>query len=157
MRAYWLAYDGRVKAYNVLRPGEKREQRTYDSHPWTFLSCSRSRQRCVVNDSFIYRVVAREDEMDYDEWDQIWTKREEVEIRRPTMETWSIENHSTFCDAFKLATRAFLLAHKRLEREGDVRDLGALPTDLVVEIIERAAPIKPKYVWPTAETNTTTT
>jgi hypothetical protein len=154
-----LAYDGRPKAYHALRPGEKREQRTYETHPWTFVAGerARARRRCVVNDAFIYRVVAREDETTYDAWDRVWTKREEVEIRLPTMETWTTATHGAYCDAFKRATRAFLCAHKRLERAGDGRvDLGALPRDVVVDIIERAAPIKPKYAWPTPATDATT-
>ena len=143
MQTYWIDYQGRLRPYASIAPSEFHDQGTYETHPWTWTTKGPKSRRCVVDDSPVY-IVSADDDLDASELNERERKAREVRIVRPSTVRWSLERHSMYGDEFKAQTRAFLLAHKRLEMM-ESRGLGTLPNDMLIEIIERLAPELPKF------------
>lgn len=142
IQTYWIDYQGRLRPYASIAPSAFHDQGTYETHPWTWTTKGPKSRRCVVNDMPVY-IVSVADDLDASELNQRERKAREVRIVRPSTVRWTLERHSTYGEAFKAQTRAFLLAHKRLESKE--LGLGRLPNDLLIEIVERFAPEVPKF------------
>jgi len=138
-----------MRPYKVLEPGATYEQPTFSSHPWTFETARAKEKgkarRCVTASGAPLHIVMKEQDDAFDEWNEVYVSKREIEIHKPTIEqTWTPETHAEFNPAFRSAAKAFLLAHNRLAHENEP-GLGTIPSHLAVEIIRRASPRVAQY------------
>jgi len=149
VKLYWLNYEGQKTAYRSIQPGRTHRQQTFLTHPWTFESMEGDPENVVVEHR---RVVFPEEEGD----------RKAV-LKEATSLKWSTANHlESFPKKFVESTQAFLLAYNRLRKgyiaagfmgEDGAPDLGILPSEIILRVIELAAPDIP-YILPPAEPST---
>jgi len=147
VKLFWLNYEGHEIPYRSIANGGIHRQQTFVTHPWTFKSSTGNPETVVVDHK---RVVLPQRE----------NKR--IVLKRADSWKWTTENHQKqFPKEFKEATRAFLLAYYKhynssKEYDGSVSsrtrsktgaDLGDCPPEIILRIIELAAPAIP-YILP---------
>ncbi|WZN61387.1 VHL domain-containing protein [Chloropicon roscoffensis] len=152
VKLYWLNYDGQEVAYRSIEPGRVHRQQTFMTHPWTFKLLdpgTEKRETDVVVDD--RRVVFPNDDIG---------QRKAV-LRKPSLWEWSPDNHKKhFPKKFLESTEAFLRVHHTQRRTKSAAltaedwdgkpqvDLGVLPTELILRIIELSAPEMPIVLPP---------
>jgi len=148
VKLFWLNYEGHEIPYRSIEHGGSHRQQTFVTHPWTFKSCTGNPENVVVDHK---RVVLPRRE-----------QNKRIVLKRADSWKWSTDNHQKqFPKEFKESTRAFLLTyykhyHSREGYDGSVSsrtrsktsvDLGDCPPEIILRIIELAAPEIP-YILP---------
>ena len=169
VKLFWLNYEGHEIPYRSIEPGRSHRQQTFITHPWTFKSCVPEAREVKLTEDVVVdhrRIVFPNKE------------NKKVVLRKPSVWRWSPENHQKlFPKKFIVSTQSFLLSYNTLRRKyieamssrsrsssfserrlsrcssNDDIDLGVFPPEIILRVIELAAPQIP-YILPPDVVNT---
>ena len=151
VKLYWLNYEGQEVPYRSIEPGRVHRQQTFVTHPWTFKINDPSDEEKEEDVVVEHRRVVFPS-----------TENRNAVLRKPSTWEWSPENHvKRFPKKFVESTQSFLFTHHSLRfgsaalhKEASERgqaDLGILPTEIVLRIIELSAPPVPYLLPPPSQ------
>ncbi|CAI5482142.1 unnamed protein product [Closterium sp. Yama58-4] len=145
VQPYWVDYDGKEVPYECLQPGRVYRQRSFVQHPWVF-------RDKATHEPFVVGKRALAFPQD--------SSRSEMIIKRPELLPWTTQTHYRFPMEFRGCVATLLLCCNRLTKQQHAENLpvrrkrspaasplgdllAGLPSDVLLVIIARAAPVQP--------------